>query len=167
MFAETCHLQYLYPSFNVCCYGPHFTCIQKYRHGQSDLGADGNVLVVPDDFLFGHCSSSLGYPGQYFRLESLIRYYSSHIFKATDGLQFLVVYGNVSADAIGVICHQLGLLCADLICIYKYIYVCVCCVCMLCVFNVCVCVCVCVCVTYIYSVIYSCMCMCVCVCAVQ
>ena len=39
---------------------------------------------------------------------------SSQIFKATDGLRFLVVYGNVSADAIGVICHQLGLLCTDL-----------------------------------------------------
>ena len=42
-FAETSHLQCLYPSFNVCCYGPCFTCIQKYGHGQrmhqSDLGA--------------------------------------------------------------------------------------------------------------------------------
>ena len=45
---------------------------------------------------------------------SLIRYYNSQIFKATDGLQFVVVYGNVHADAIGVICHQLGLLCTDL-----------------------------------------------------
>ena len=102
-FAETSHLQCLYP-FNVCCYGPRFTCIQKYGHGQgthqSDLGADGDVLVVPDDFQFGHCSSSVGYPGQYFRLGSLIQYYSSQIFKATDSLQFLVVYGNVSGDAI-------------------------------------------------------------------
>ena len=35
----------------------------KYGHGQgthqSDLGADGNVLVVPDDFQFGHCSRGL------------------------------------------------------------------------------------------------------------
>ena len=46
----------------------------------------------------------MGYPGQYFRLGSLIRYYSSQIFKAIDGLQFVVVYGNVNADAIGVIC---------------------------------------------------------------
>ena len=45
---------------------------------------------------------------------SAIRYYSSQIFKAMDGLQFLVIYGNVSADAIGVICHQLGLLCTNL-----------------------------------------------------
>ena len=36
------------------------------------------------------------------------------IFKPTDSLQFLVVYGGVSADAIGVICLQLGLLCTDL-----------------------------------------------------
>ena len=48
-------------------------------------------------------------------------------FKAMDGLQFLVVYGNVSADAIGVICHQLGLLCTDqhVICcggLFKMIY---------------------------------------------
>ena len=28
-FAETSHLQCLYPSFNVCCYGPCFTCIQN------------------------------------------------------------------------------------------------------------------------------------------
>ena len=51
-FAETSHLQCLYP-FNVCCYGPSFTCIQKYGHGQgtlqSDLGVDGDVLVVPDN----------------------------------------------------------------------------------------------------------------------
>ena len=91
---------------------------KTYGHGQgthqSDLGADGDVLVVPDVFKFGHCSSGLGYPGQYFRLGSPIWCYSSHIFKAADGLQFLVVDGNVSADAIGVIYHQLGLLCTDL-----------------------------------------------------
>ena len=38
----------------------------KYGHGQgthqSDLGADGDVLVVPGDFWFGHCSCGLGYP---------------------------------------------------------------------------------------------------------
>ena len=52
-FAETSHLQCLYSTFNVCCYGPRFTCIQKYGHGQethkSDFGADGDVLVVQDD----------------------------------------------------------------------------------------------------------------------
>ena len=67
---------------------------KKYGHGQgthqSDLGAGGDVLVVPNDFWFGHCSSSLVCPGQYFRLGSLLRYYSSQIFKVTDGLQFLV-----------------------------------------------------------------------------
>ena len=75
-FAETSDLQCLYPSFNVCCYGPLFTCIQKYGHGpgthQSNLGTDGEVLVDPDDFSFGQCSCGLGYPGQYFRLGSLI-----------------------------------------------------------------------------------------------
>ena len=65
--------------------------------------ADGDVLVVPNDFWFGHSSNSLGYPGEYFRLGSLIRYYSSQIFKATECLRFLFVYGNVSAYAIGVI----------------------------------------------------------------
>ena len=39
---------------------------------------------------------------------------SSQIFKAMDGRKFLVVYGHVSANAICVICHQLGLLCTDL-----------------------------------------------------
>ena len=50
--AEISHLQYLYPSYNVCFYRPSLTCMQKYGHGQgmhqSDLGAD--VLVVPDGF---------------------------------------------------------------------------------------------------------------------
>ena len=49
-FAETSHFQCLYPSFNVCCYDLRFTCTQKYGHGQgthqSDLGADGDVLVI-------------------------------------------------------------------------------------------------------------------------
>ena len=40
---------------------------------------------------------------------------------------YIVIYGNVSTDAIGVVCHQLGLLCTDLhaIChgsLYKVIY---------------------------------------------
>ena len=52
-FAEASHLQCLYPSVNVCCYGLIFTCIQKYGHDQgmhqSALGADGDVLVIPDD----------------------------------------------------------------------------------------------------------------------
>ena len=76
-----------------------FRMRKEYGHDQgthqSDLGADGDVLVVPEEFWFGHCSSSLGYPGQYFRLGSLIRCYSSQIFKATESLQFLVVYGYV------------------------------------------------------------------------
>ena len=37
-----------------------------------------------------------------------------YLKSSTGGFQFLVIYGNVSADAIGVICHQLGLLCTDL-----------------------------------------------------
>ena len=53
-FAEASHLSCLYPSFNVCCLSPHFTCMEKYGHDQgmhqSDLGADSDVLVVPDDF---------------------------------------------------------------------------------------------------------------------
>ena len=84
---------------------------KKYGYDQrthhSDLGADGDILVVPTDFYFG-C------PGEYFGLGSPIRNYNSQIFEATDGLQLLVVYGNISADAIGIICHQLGLLCTGL-----------------------------------------------------
>ena len=37
--------------------------MHKYGHGQgthqSDLGADGDVSVVPDDLKFGHCSCGL------------------------------------------------------------------------------------------------------------
>ena len=44
---------------------------------------------------------------------------SSQIYKAMHSLQFLVVYGNVSADAIGVVYHQLGLLCTDRHAIYR------------------------------------------------
>ena len=92
--------------------------MQKYGHDQgthqSAVGADGDVLVFPDDFKFGHCSCGVGYPGEFLWLGSFIRYYSSQVFKAMDGLKFLVVHGNVSADAIGVVCYQLGLLCTDL-----------------------------------------------------
>ena len=53
-FAETSHPHCLYPSFNVCCYGPRFTCTDKYGHGQgrhqSYLGADGDVLVLQMTF---------------------------------------------------------------------------------------------------------------------
>ena len=28
-FAETPHLQCLYPAFSVCCHGPRFTCINR------------------------------------------------------------------------------------------------------------------------------------------
>ena len=49
---------------------------KKYGHGQgthqSDLGADGDVLVVPDDFSLVTAAVVCGYPGQYFRLGSLI-----------------------------------------------------------------------------------------------
>ena len=64
---------------------------------------------------------------------SLLKKHPRHVkaspwgLKVIDGLQFLVVYGNDSADAIGVICRQLGLLCTDLhaICcggLFKVIY---------------------------------------------
>ena len=94
---------------------------------QSVLGADGEIFVVPNGFEFGHCSSSLGYPGEYLGFKSLIRYYSPQIFQAMGGLQYFVTYGNVSADAIGVVCYQLGLLSTDLraICsggLFKVIY---------------------------------------------
>ena len=53
-FAETSHLQCLSLFLNICCYGSRFTCIRKYGHDQgmyqSDLGADGDVLVVRNDF---------------------------------------------------------------------------------------------------------------------
>ena len=61
-FAETSHLQCLYPSFNVCCYGPRFTCKKKkYGHGQgthqSDLGADGDdVVALLYIQLFSNCT---------------------------------------------------------------------------------------------------------------
>ena len=112
------HLQWLYPSFNVCCYGPRFTCIQKYGHGQgthlSDLGADGDVLVVPDDFRLVTAAVVWAMLDITSGLDPSSDTIAPRYFKATDGLQFLVVYGNVSADAIGIICHQLGLLCTDL-----------------------------------------------------
>ena len=49
------------------------------------------------------------------------------IFKATDGLHFLAVFGDISAGAICALCHQPGLLCTDLhaIChggLFKVIY---------------------------------------------
>ena len=101
-----------------------FTCIQKYGHGQgthqSDLGADGDVLVVPMTFslvtarvVWAILESTSGL------IPSSDTIAPSYLKRRTDGLQFLVVYDNVSADAIGVICHQLGFLCTDLHAIYR------------------------------------------------
>lgn len=42
------------------------------RKDQSDLEADGDVLVVPNKFESGYCRYGLGYPGAYFSLGSLI-----------------------------------------------------------------------------------------------
>ena len=62
--AEASHLQF-FQCLLLC--GPCFTCIQKYGHGQgthqSDVGADGDVLVVLNDFQFGHWNCGLDYPG--------------------------------------------------------------------------------------------------------
>ena len=98
-FAETSHLQCVYPSFSVCCYDPHFTCIQNMDMARECISLILELMVM---FLlfqmtleFVHWSSSLGYPGEYFRHGSLIRYYSSQIFKATDSLQFLVYVMSV------------------------------------------------------------------------
>ena len=45
-----------YSSFNVYSYVPRFICTQKYGIDQgthqSDLGANGDVLVVPDDLVW-------------------------------------------------------------------------------------------------------------------
>ena len=97
------------------------TCIQKYGLTRERISlfvffccfflADCYVLVVPSDLKFGHCRCGLVDPGECFGFWSFLRYYSS---QAMDGLKFLVVYGNVNADAFRVIYHQLVLLCTDL-----------------------------------------------------
>ena len=47
-FEEASHLHCLYPSFNVCCYGPRLTCIQKHGHGQGTHLSDLGARIVPD-----------------------------------------------------------------------------------------------------------------------
>ena len=112
-FAELSHLQCLYPSFNVCCYGPLFTCIQKYGHGQgthqSDLGADGDVLLsfqmtfslVSAAVVWAILDSTSG-------LDPSSDTLTPRYFKLRAVASFLLSMSYVSADAIGVICHQLG-----------------------------------------------------------
>ena len=72
------------------------------------------ALFLSFHITFCLVAAAVVYPGEYFGLGSLNLYYNPQISKAMDCLSFLVVYGNVSADAIGVVCHQLGLLCTDL-----------------------------------------------------
>ena len=43
---EISHIQCLYLSLNVCCYGPCFTCVQKYRHGQETHQSDLELKVM-------------------------------------------------------------------------------------------------------------------------
>ena len=120
-FAETSHLQCLYPSFNVYCYGPYVSHANKnnYGHGQgTHLILELMEMFLSFQMTFSCCffftatvvwaipESTSGLDPS---CDTIVPRY-----KAMDGLQFLVVYGNVNADAIGVICHQLGLLCTDL-----------------------------------------------------
>ena len=61
-FAETSHLQCLYPSFNVCCYGPRFTCIQKYGHVICRYLTEKNTVQLVCSFVLSrldYCNATL------------------------------------------------------------------------------------------------------------
>ena len=78
-FAETSHLQCLYPSFTVCCYGPSFTCIQKYGQRIS-LILELMVMFLSFQMTFSLVTAAVVWAileSKYFRLGSLIWYYSS------------------------------------------------------------------------------------------
>ena len=81
---------------------------------QSDLWAEVYVLVVPDDLQLCECCYGLGNPGAYVRHGSFVSDYGSQIFEALDGFQLLTIDPDVTADAIGVVGHQFGLLSTDL-----------------------------------------------------
>ena len=54
------------------------------------------------------------YPGEYLRLGTLINYNLAQLFQACDCLKLLSIHFYLCVDATGVVCHQLGLLGADL-----------------------------------------------------
>ena len=45
-FAEKSHLQCLYLSFNVCCYGPHFTCIKNMDMARECISLIMELMVM-------------------------------------------------------------------------------------------------------------------------
>ena len=81
---------------------------------QSYLGAERNTFVNPNWFQPCQCYCCLWCPGEYLRLGTLISYNLAQVLEACDSLKLLSINFDLCVDAIGVVCHQLGLLGADI-----------------------------------------------------
>ena len=112
------HFYGLYSSLALCCDGPWFTSIQESRCDkeaiQSYLGAERNTPVIPNFSKPYLCCCCLCCPGENHRLGTLISYNWAQALEACDCLKLLYIYFNICVDSIDVVCHQLGLLGADL-----------------------------------------------------
>ena len=72
------------------------------------------AILLPDVLELCERCYGLDDPGTYFRHGSFVSDYGSQIFEALNGFQLLTTDPDVTADAIGVVGHQFGLLCTDL-----------------------------------------------------
>ena len=116
--AVASHFRGLYSPLELCCEGPWFTSIQEdgcdMGAHQLYLGPERNTPVIPNWFQPCECCCCLCYPGEYLQLGTLIRYNWAKVLEAYDSLKLLSIYFDVSVDATGVVCQQLGLLSTDL-----------------------------------------------------
>ena len=117
-FAETCHFQscILLSMSAVMVHNSH-----AYKNVDMARERISLILELMAMFLLFQMTSSLVTAAVIWAiLESISGLDPSadtiapRYLKLRTGPQFLVVCGNVSADAIGVICHQMGLLCTVL-----------------------------------------------------
>ena len=96
-FAKTSHLQCLYPSFNVCIHVLHAYKNMDVAKERISLTLELMAMFLSFQMTYSLVTAAVVWAiVEYFRLGSFISSYSSQVFKAMDGLQFLVVYGNVS-----------------------------------------------------------------------
>ena len=72
------------------------------------------LLSFQTDFNLCQWCCCLCYPGEYLRLGTLISFYWAQVLEACDCLKLLSIYFDFCVDATAVVCHQLGLLDADL-----------------------------------------------------
>ena len=79
------------------------------------IGTERSTLVIPNWFQPYQCCCCLCYPGEYLRLgPTSVITAPMYLLEACNSLKLLSIYFDLCVDAIGVVCHQLGLLGTDL-----------------------------------------------------